>query len=267
MFYNWCKCFSLFMNLIPSFLLSYIPFTYPYTTFINYPFSCLDYYIYEYFLTPSSISYMNILDPMISYKYYSSPGLSLSPDLGFICDICSTSPWSIKNLLLFRSIPSLFNLFLTSSWVDSLLLISYFDTLWLFTVLLRLNDSLVISLYSPFSDSCIFLKYTSTDVLVIFISWEIAELWISWFSLCSLIQLALYPNMNNMLSIKLDLPEPLGPTMLVKFLWMGPISWRPAYDLKFSNTIFDIISLYWPFSAFCFGETRDPFCSSSPNCS
>ncbi len=39
--------------------------------------------------------------------------------------------------------------------------------------------------------------------------------------------------MKSMLSIRFDLPEPLGPTIEVKFLWNGPIFWVPAYDLKF----------------------------------
>lgn len=47
--------------------------------------------------------------------------------------------------------------------------------------------------------------------------------------------------MNNILSIKLDFPEPFGPTIEVKFLWNGPIFCVPAYDLKFFNIIWSII--------------------------
>lgn len=64
-------------------------------------------------------------------------------------------------------------------------------------------------------DSWIFLKWTVTDARSI--ACIVEELWISWLSLFNLIQFALYPNINNILSIKLDFPEPFGPTTLVKF--------------------------------------------------
>lgn len=61
----------------------------------------------------------------------------------------------------------------------------------------------------------IFLKWTVTEALSIFAI--VDELWISWLSRLSLIQLALYPKIKSILSIKFDLPDPLGPTTLVKF--------------------------------------------------
>lgn len=42
-----------------------------------------------------------------------------------------------------------------------------------------------------------------------------------------------------------DLPEPLGPTMAEKDLWKGPMGCRPAYDLKFSSTICEMMSRFW----------------------
>jgi hypothetical protein len=54
---------------------------------------------------------------------------------------------------------------------------------------------------------------------------------------------ALLPNTKSNASMTLLLPLPLGPTMDEKRLWKGPISCTPAYDLKFSRTIFVIISL------------------------
>ena len=89
--------------------------------------------------------------------------------------------------------------------------------------------------------SRIFLKCTSTAALVTLLTAD--ELCISWFNLFNLIQLALNPKMNNILSIRLLLPEPLGPTIDVKFLWKGPIFWVPAYDLKFFKIIWSMISL------------------------
>jgi hypothetical protein len=65
----------------------------------------------------------------------------------------------------------------------------------------------------------------------------VLELWMSWLSLFNRIQLALKPKINNILSIKFDLPEPFGPTTLVKLPWNGPIFCLPAYDLKFYNII------------------------------
>ncbi len=76
---------------------------------------------------------------MISSKYYKSPGLSLSPDFCFICEICSTSPCKIKNLLLVKSIPYDFNLSFTSPCVDYFPSKKYLDILFVFTVLLIKN--------------------------------------------------------------------------------------------------------------------------------
>ncbi len=91
----------------------------------------------------------------------------------------------------------------------------------------------------PSGLSSIFLKWTSTAALPILPTSD--ELWISWCNLLSLIQLALNPKMKSMLSIRFDFPDPLGPTMEVKFLWNGPIFWVPAYDLKFFKTKWSMI--------------------------
>ena len=58
--------------------------------------------------------------------------------------------------------------------------------------------------------SMISQKWTST--LAFLLLWCALELWISSYNLLSLIQLALFPKTNNRLSMRFDLPEPLGPT-------------------------------------------------------
>lgn len=51
----------------------------------------------------------------MSSKYSSKPGLSESPDFGFIIEIYSTSPYNIRNLLFVRSIPLDWSSVVTSS--------------------------------------------------------------------------------------------------------------------------------------------------------
>ncbi|CAG9311752.1 unnamed protein product [Blepharisma stoltei] len=85
------------------------------------------------------------------------------------------------------------------------------------------------------------LKYTET--LAKLRSGKRLETWISSESFFKRICRALLPNAKRRHSSKFDLPDPFGPTTAVKFLWNGPISLTPAYDLKFSRTTLSIISL------------------------
>ena len=91
----------------------------------------------------------------------------------------------------------------------------YFEAPVVFTV--RFIENEVLGIYWTLLSSVwiIFLKCTCTDAFSTFDIVE--ELWISWFSRFKRIQFALYPKMNNMHYIRLDFPDPLGPTTLVKF--------------------------------------------------
>mmetsp|Transcript_8816 Transcript_8816/g.29171 ORF Transcript_8816/g.29171 Transcript_8816/m.29171 type:complete len:397 (+) Transcript_8816:1582-2772(+) len=56
-------------------------------------------------LVPSSIFSTYLLVPMMSSRYSRRPSSWGVRDLGFIMEICSTSPWRMRNRLLSRSIP------------------------------------------------------------------------------------------------------------------------------------------------------------------
>jgi len=112
------------------------------------------------------------------------------------------------------------------------------DTLEEFTVLLIQNSDPGTSIMVPSLYYWILLKWISTAALLTPV--DVLELWMSWLSLFNLIQLALNPNMKSILSIRFDLPEPFGPTTLVKLPWNFPIICRPAYDLKSSRTMWSI---------------------------
>ena len=45
------------------------------------------------------------------------------------------------------------------------------------------------------------------------------------------------PKTKEMASMRLDLPDPLGPMTEVKSR-KGPMRWTPAYDLKFSSSMY-----------------------------
>ena len=196
MLWSWWYFFSDFKYLTAIFLFPSITRIYSSVIFISYPLMCFSYSFCWYSQTFFSISMMYKFEPIIYSKYSSSPGWSLFPDFAFICDICSTSPCKIKNLLFDKSIPYYFNLFRIYVCVDYLLFISYLDMPEFNTVRLKVNAPSGTSLTKSFPNTIIFLKETSTaalDALLCF------EEWINWFNLFNRIQLALYPKIKSML--------------------------------------------------------------------
>jgi len=124
-----------------------------YAAFTLFVFWILSSYLSSSAFSSPSIYWTYLWDPMISSKYSSNPTSLEFKAIGFIRDICSTSPCKIKNLLCSRSIPLPYKSSHTSLNVDSYPFNIYFETDDLLTFLATLNYDPGITSYASGSFS------------------------------------------------------------------------------------------------------------------